>query len=100
MFIPSKVSDYFTWKRKTMSILFKPFNLFLIAIAVILGAGYSSAQKPDEAYRSNDISKVSSLAIGKWMIAPDKLPARWLDSTYLGKSLREPINIIIVDEIL
>src|SRR4030042_5663628 len=73
-------------------------RLFLISMAVILGAGYSLAQKPDEAYLSNDIPSIPSLAIGKWMIAPDQHPARWLDAKYHGKSLREPINIIIVDE--
>ncbi len=81
-----------------MSILFKPFNLFFLSIVIILGAGNSSAQKPDEAYLSKDISSIPSIAIGKWMIAPDKLPARWLGSKYFGKSLREPINVIIVDE--
>lgn len=73
-------------------------RLFLMSIAVTLGASYSFAQKSDEAYIANDIPSISSLAIGKWMIAPDKFPARWLDSKYFGKSLREPINVIIVDE--
>ena len=73
-------------------------RIFIILISITLGGGYSSAQKPDEAYLSHDISSIPSLAIGKWMIAPDKLPARWLDSKYFGKSLREPINIIIVDD--
>jgi hypothetical protein len=73
-------------------------RIFLITIAITLGAGYSSAQKPDEACILNDISSIPSLAIGKWMIAPDKLPARWLDVKYFGKSLREPINVIIVDD--
>lgn len=36
--------------------------------------------------------------IGKWMIAPDGNPAHWLGELYLGKGLREPINVIIVDE--
>lgn len=73
-------------------------RIFLILMAVILGAGYSLAQKPDEACLSNDIPSIPFLAIGKWMIAPDRRPARWLDEKYFGKSLREPINIIIVDE--
>lgn len=73
-------------------------RLFLIWIVVTLGAGYSSAQKPDEARLLKDISSIPSMAIGKWMIAPDKLPARWLDTQYFGKSLREPINVIIVDD--
>jgi len=35
--------------------------------------------------------------IGKWMLAPDGAPARWLNEPYHGKKLREPINVIFVD---
>lgn len=37
-------------------------------------------------------------AIGKWMIGADGKIAHWLGEIYNGKQLREPINIIIVDE--
>jgi hypothetical protein len=73
-------------------------RIVLTAMAFILGANYSFAQRPDEVHLAKDMPSIHSLAIGKWMIAPDKRPARWLDSKYFGKSLREPINIIIVDE--
>jgi hypothetical protein len=36
-------------------------------------------------------------AIGRWMLAPDLAPADWLGVPYLKRSLREPINVIIVD---
>lgn len=75
-----------------------PNPIFLISFIIILGVSNSVAQKPDQAYLSNDIPSIPSLAIGKWMIAPDQHPARWLDEKYFGKTLREPINIIIVDE--
>ncbi len=37
-------------------------------------------------------------AVGKWMIAADGAPAHWMGQTYAGKHLREPINVVIVDE--
>jgi hypothetical protein len=37
--------------------------------------------------------------IGKWMINSQYEPAHWLGELYHEKSLREPINIIIVDEV-
>jgi hypothetical protein len=36
--------------------------------------------------------------IGKWMLTAQGIPAHWLGEIYEGKSLREPINVIIVDE--
>jgi hypothetical protein len=37
-------------------------------------------------------------AIGKWMLGPDGAAAHWLGERYRGKGLREPINVVIVDE--
>ncbi len=37
--------------------------------------------------------------IGKWMITAEGLPAHWMGQSYGGKHLREPINIILVDEV-
>lgn len=37
--------------------------------------------------------------IGKWMLDPDLTPAHWIGEVYYGKTLREPINIIIVDQV-
>jgi hypothetical protein len=36
--------------------------------------------------------------IGKWMLTAQGVPSEWLGEIYRGKSLREPINVIIVDE--
>jgi hypothetical protein len=36
--------------------------------------------------------------IGKWMITQRGTAADWLGEVYEGKNLREPINVIIVDE--
>jgi hypothetical protein len=73
-------------------------RIFLIFITVVWGVNVSFGQKSDEACLSKDIPSIPALAIGKWMIAPDQHPAKWLDEKYYGKTLREPINIIIVDE--
>nr|WP_279306623.1 hypothetical protein [Microvirga solisilvae] len=37
-------------------------------------------------------------AIGKWMLTAQGVPSDWLGEVYQGKILREPINVIIVDE--
>lgn len=37
--------------------------------------------------------------IGKWMLDPDLTPAHWIGEIYNGKTLREPINVIIVDQL-
>jgi hypothetical protein len=36
--------------------------------------------------------------IGKWMLTAQGVPSDWLGEIYQGKVLREPINVIIVDE--
>lgn len=37
-------------------------------------------------------------AIGKWMLTAQDVPSDWLGEIYQGKVLREPINLIIIDE--
>lgn len=37
-------------------------------------------------------------SIGKWMLTQQGEPSDWLGEVYEGKTLREPINVIIVDE--
>lgn len=36
--------------------------------------------------------------IGKWMLTAQGVPSDWLGEIYEGRTLREPINVIIVDE--
>jgi hypothetical protein len=36
--------------------------------------------------------------IGKWMLTRQGIPSDWLGEIYEGKNLREPINVIIVDQ--
>jgi hypothetical protein len=47
----------------------------------------------------NQISLPGMPIIGKWMIEPKGTIAHWLGYKYQGKSLQEPINIIIIDGI-
>lgn len=37
-------------------------------------------------------------SIGKWMLTAQGEPSDWLGEIYRGKNLREPVNVIIVDE--
>ncbi|MXQ13641.1 hypothetical protein [Microvirga makkahensis] len=37
-------------------------------------------------------------AIGKWMLTAQGVPSDWLGEIYQGKVLREPINVILIDE--
>jgi hypothetical protein len=37
--------------------------------------------------------------MGKWMLTSQKQPAQWLGQPYRGRDLREPINVIIIDDI-
>ena len=36
--------------------------------------------------------------IGKWMMTQQGVPSDWLGEVYEGKTLREPINVVILDE--
>jgi hypothetical protein len=37
-------------------------------------------------------------SVGKWMMTAQGVPSDWLGEIYQGKNLREPINVIIIDE--
>lgn len=53
-----------------------------------------SKHLPDLAY----ISLKDYPSLGQWMYTQEKVPAHWLGQKYQGKELREPINMVIVDE--
>lgn len=46
---------------------------------------------------SSDAVNTSYGVIGKWMVDPDGQPARWLGYQLDDHSLREPVNIVLVD---
>ena len=47
---------------------------------------------------SNLVQPAGLPQLGKWMLGSDGAAAHWLGEIYDGKRLREPINVIIVDE--
>lgn len=70
--------------------------------AALLGAASARAELPWSWTPPNpslEIAEPQGLpALGKWMLTGQGLPSDWLGETYQGKVLREPINIIIIDE--
>ena len=39
------------------------------------------------------------LQIGRWLLTGREVPANWLGQKFQGKMMREPINVILVDEV-
>jgi len=39
------------------------------------------------------------LQVGRWLLTGREVPANWLGQKFQGKMMREPINIILVDEV-
>lgn len=67
----------------------------LILLCLLLPA-LSRAQAPERP--DPDTANPPDLpAIGKWMLTAQGVPSDWLGEIYRGKTLREPINVIIVD---
>ncbi len=54
----------------------------------------NSRLKPDDVAKSEMLPE-----IGKWMLEKDLTPTQWLREVYYGKTLREPINVIIIDQL-
>ncbi len=74
----------------------------LALLAVVAGAaGQTPPPGTPAVYRPGpgDVVALSDWpAIGKWMIDKHMQPAAWLGAHRLGKTLREPINVVLVDE--
>jgi len=71
----------------------------VVACAALLAAwaGPSWSQAlPEPSHETADPPGLP--AIGKWMLTAQGVPSDWLGEIYEGKILREPINVIIVDE--
>lgn len=39
------------------------------------------------------------LQVGRWLLTGREVPANWLGQKFQGKMMREPINVILVDEV-
>ncbi|MGF9758706.1 hypothetical protein AAII07_26235 [Microvirga sp. 0TCS3.31] len=67
-------------------------RLFIFC-AVLLATSTAKAQQ------GMDVANPQGLpAVGKWMLTVQGVPSDWLGEIDRGKNLREPINVIIVDE--
>jgi hypothetical protein len=67
-----------------------------IALMLLMLAGPATAQTSAE---PRDAAAPPGLPpIGKWMLTAEGTPSDWLGEIYRGKHLREPINVIIIDE--
>ena len=72
----------------------KRIRLGLLVLYTVLAAG-SWVQ----AQQGVDVANPEGLpAIGKWMLTAKGVPSDWLGEIYQGKNLREPVNVIIIDE--
>lgn len=65
--------------------------------AVLMTAG-ALAVRAQSAPEADIATPVGLPAIGKWMLTARGVPSDWLGEIYRGKNLREPVNVIIVDE--
>jgi hypothetical protein len=81
----------------------------IAALAVIAGASNaqqqtgsaaadSAAPTPFWASEANIAKPPDLPEIGRWMLTAQGVASDWLGEIYEGKTLREPINVIVVDE--
>ena len=81
-------------------------NWKIFAVIVITGICVHSEQVNEPAAHipwrpaPADVAAPAGLPeMGKWMLTSENQPAQWLGQPYRGRDLREPINIIIIDDI-
>jgi hypothetical protein len=80
-------------------------GMALLVLAASAQAEQGSSGSQDRGDATNPWASGANLArpadlpaIGKWMLGPDGTPAHWLGELYRGKTLREPINVVIIDD--
>lgn len=69
--------------------------LFILLVASPTLAAVSNTEGAD----IENVAVADMPAIGKWMLTPAALPADWLGQKYRNMDMREPINIIMIDEV-
>jgi len=69
----------------------------LLVCAALMGA-IPFAARPQQPPDVEVATPEGLPAVGKWMLTPQGVPSDWLGEIYQGKNLREPINVIIVDQ--
>ncbi|WP_052003472.1 hypothetical protein [Microvirga sp. BSC39] len=68
-------------------------RLCFLILGTLLTAPWTQAQQGVDAATPEGLP-----AIGKWMLTAKGVPSDWLGEVYRGKNLREPINVIVIDE--
>ena len=70
----------------------------LVVVCVALTGGMTFEARPQQR-PDIDVATTEGLpAIGRWMLTAQSVPSDWLGEIYEGRNLREPINVIIVDQ--
>ena len=82
-----------------------PLTIGAALLALAVSARAAEAPAGDPVILSNSWTSGANLAtppdlpeIGKWMLGSDGAAAHWLGERFRGKGLREPINVVILDE--
>jgi hypothetical protein len=70
----------------------------LAVVCVALTGGMAFEARPQQRPAFDVATPEGLPAIGKWMLTVQSVPSDWLGEIYQGRNLREPINVIIVDE--
>jgi hypothetical protein len=71
-------------------------NLLVACVALTGGIAFETrAQQPS----GIEVAAPEGLpTIGKWMLTAKGVPSDWLGEIYEGRNLREPINVIVIDQ--
>ncbi|WP_404290199.1 hypothetical protein ACD578_01365 [Microvirga sp. RSM25] len=70
----------------------------LVVVCVALTGGMTFEARPQQRPDIDVATPEGLPAIGRWMLTAQSVPSDWLGEIYEGRNLREPINVIIVDE--
>lgn len=73
--------------------LFGRALLLTILATLLIGSVCLALINPSDIVKSNGLPR-----IGKWMFTTDLKPANWLGQKYQGKEMREPINVVVIDQ--
>jgi hypothetical protein len=70
----------------------------LVVVCVTLTGGMTFEARPQQRPDIDVATPEGLPAIGKWMLTAQSVPSDWLGEIYEGRNLREPINVIILDQ--
>ncbi|MFL5190063.1 MAG: hypothetical protein ACJ8CF_12790 [Microvirga sp.] len=70
----------------------------LVVVCVALTGGMTFEARPQQRPDIDVATPEGLPAIGRWMLTAQSVPSDWLGEIYERRNLREPINVIIVDQ--